>query len=284
MGVINLGNDTPVAAMKRGESFWRYQGLVTPDGTATYIPLGPIKPAAIQVGPGSWVDTFRIWSMPPGAPQQAIFQDVSSRAPLVSPISFYTKTVTQTGGNAVTPQLYAYLTVDLALPLETFAGGTNNFPLAPRMISTDIYPSFWVDIIIYFKSPGTFPQGRPMMNNAMMAATGFPGVSNTDNTNFSNRVLALPTANEQIFKVPTYGRQRFNWTVGVDTDMPWQFSGFNVTNSGTGGIYHVIATGTTLLTTPQSYVLTGARYDFVALNAVGATIGTVVDYTFEAED
>lgn len=275
MADLITGTDTPLAALQRQQPFWRYtQTLVeTFLGTPSFWYLGNITPAAIAVGPQSWIDAYRVWYVPPGNPQVAYWQDVAIRAPITAPIDFYRQTTTLTGGSSVLPGLYVY-PLARAGSGEAFAGVAANTPLAPRGTLGSL--SAVVDLIVYFETPSQFTTLRAPLVNASYAQA--PGSA----SDIVAGEVVLTGATQTILNIPTYGRRRTNINfTAVGGAAPFIIYGNMLSPVLQNRIIHsaTAASGVT-----EAYVLNSAQYDQVALTVTGAITATDMQFAFESTD
>ena len=275
MANLITGTDTPLAALQRQQPFWRYtQTLIeTFLGTPSYWYLGNITPAALAVGPQSWIDAYRVWYVPPGNPQVAYWQDVSIRAPITSPIDFYRQSTVLTGGSSIAPGLYVY-PLARAGTAEAFGGVTANTPLAPRGTLGSL--SVIVDLIVYFQTPSQFTTLRAPLVNASYAQA--PGAAST----VRDGTVALTGATQTVVAIPTYGRRRTNINfTAVGGVAPFIIYGNMLSPVLQSRIIHsaTAASGVT-----EAYVLNGAQYDQVTLSVTGAITATDMQFAFESTD
>jgi hypothetical protein len=286
--LLASSNDTPTAALKRGQDFWRYQRtLSTTTATAPYAYLGQINPAAIVVGPASWLDSYRLWYIPPSNPGVAYYQDFSVGAPVTTPVNFYTNSVVL-NGNTMRPGLYVYFGINQNCYSEGFAGSTDYYPLAPRWlpqntvgVATAVRAPVTIDLIVYFKQPPTLPVLRAPINNSYIS----PKTGGDPEAAERFMTLTFPyAAPEQIWGVPGYGRKVVNWSINSPSGtLTWAFRAL-MFGTATSAQTRIIATGTTAANVPSSYLLAGASFDWYELWCTGLTVSGDVAFTFEAAD
>jgi hypothetical protein len=231
----------------------------------------------------SSVDSFRVWSVQPGNPQSAFFQDVSVGSPIVAPSFFYPSPSILTGETVATPpQLRVYFGRSAETPAEAFFG---NAPVAPRVLRPLIggagFP-LYIDIIVYFRDPPAIPVSRAPMTNAFLL------LGQPLSTQYINGELSVPdnTIAATLWQVPGYGRRRVNFTLETDNDITYTFRGRRF--CGTTSPYtssRVIHTATVTSAAVEAQVLNTASFDYYDMSIANASgNAALVEFSFELTD